>query len=408
MIVRFADYGFPRAHAAAYGVLAFQTAYLKAHYPVQFMASMLTAVMGSHRKVAEYVVECRRMDIAVLPPDVNESRVLFTPLQQGSIRFGLAAIKNVGTQAMESILAVRKERPFDSLLDFCRRVDLRVCNKRVIESLIQAGAFDSLTGHRAQLLAMLDETVDAAVKWRKERDDLQIDMFGFVEMPNWDIEYPNVPKFSASQQLELERELLGLYLSGHPLDDFESLLENSEADRLMELGDVPDETVVVTAGMVVSLKTITTKQGKAMAFIELEDQIERCEVVLFPEVWKRSQQWIEKGLCLRFEPRCSSRTSTSSSLRMRPPRWRKTRWHGSSSADVPVRARPPQLEHPYQLLVLPLTAQAGARRVCRPRLRQPLQLLRLKRRRLAPWRRLHRAESKRLAVSRCRSRAARS
>lgn len=113
---------------------------------------------------------------------------------------------------------------------------------------------------------MLDETVDAAVKWRKERDDLQIDMFGFVEMPNWDIEYPNVPKFSASQQLELERELLGLYLSGHPLDDFESLLENSEADRLMELGDVPDETVVVTAGMVVSLKTITTKQGKAKYF----------------------------------------------------------------------------------------------------------------------------------------------
>lgn len=300
MIVRFADYGFPRAHAAAYGVLAFQTAYLKAHYPVQFMASMLTAVMGSHRKVAEYVVECRRMDMAVLPPDVNESGVLFTPLQQGNIRFGLAAIKNVGTQAMESILAVRKERPFDSLLDFCRRVDLRVCNKRVIESLIQAGAFDSLPGHRAQLLAMLDETVDAAVKWRKERDDLQIDMFGFVEMPNWDIEYPEVPKFSAGQQLELERELLGLYLSGHPLDDFETLLESTDAERLMELGDVPDEAVVVTAGMVVSLKTITTKQGKAMAFIELEDQIERCEVVLFPEVWKRSHQWIEKGALLAF------------------------------------------------------------------------------------------------------------
>ncbi|WP_025685401.1 DNA polymerase III subunit alpha, partial [Paenibacillus maysiensis] len=298
MIVRFADYGFPRAHAAAYGVLAFQTAYLKAHYPVHFMASMLTAVMGSHRKVAEYVVECRRMDMAVLPPDVNESGVLFTPLQQGNIRFGLAAIKNVGTQAMESILAVRQERPFDSLLDFCRRVDLRVCNKRVIESLIQAGAFDSLPGHRAQLLAMLDETVDAAVKWRKERDDLQIDMFGFVEMPNWDIEYPEVPKFSAGQQLELERELLGLYLSGHPLDDFEPLLESSDSERLMELGDVPDEAVVVTAGMVVSLKTITTKQGKAMAFIELEDQIERCEVVLFPEVWKRSHQWIEKGALL--------------------------------------------------------------------------------------------------------------
>ncbi|MDP4097890.1 DNA polymerase III subunit alpha [Paenibacillus sp. P96] len=312
MIVRFADYGFPRAHAAAYGVLAFQTAYLKAHYPVHFMSSMLAAVMGSHRKVAEYVVECRRMAIEVLPPDVNESGVLFTPVapkitggdqaedesRPGNIRFGLAAIKNVGTQAMESILAVRAEKPFDSLLDFCRRVDLRVCNKRVIESLIQAGAFDSLPGHRAQLLAMLDETVEAALKWRKERDDLQIQMFDFVETPNWEIPYPEVPPFSGGQQLELERELLGLYLSGHPLDDFEEALETAGADRLRELAEEEDDVVVVTAGMVVSLKTITTKQGKPMAFIELEDQIERCEVVLFPEVWRRSQRLVEKGALL--------------------------------------------------------------------------------------------------------------
>ncbi|MGF9698219.1 DNA polymerase III subunit alpha [Paenibacillus sp. MABNR03] len=401
MIVKFANYGFPRAHAAAYGVLAFQTAYLKAHYPVHFMASMLTAVMGSHRKVAEYVVECRRMGIEVLPPDVNESGILFTPVfaisgqaekhqsdesradkgdgtrnegydhsgsadygeaplpddpgpmpeegdpsygweaatvmpeggmqdegthgegnaspaaehlnrsntgesgaadqtqaeasASGSIRFGLAAVKNVGTQAMESIMVVRKERPFDSLLDFCRRVDLRVCNKRVIESLIQAGAFDTLPGHRAQLLAMLDETVEAALKWRKEREDLQIQLFDFVETPNWEIEYPQIPAYSASQQLELERELLGLYLSGHPLDDYEDVLESSGADRIMELTEAADETMAVAAGMVVSVKSITTKQGKAMAFMELEDQIERCEVVLFPEVWRRSQQHVGKG-----------------------------------------------------------------------------------------------------------------
>lgn len=426
MIVKFANYGFPRAHAAAYGVLAFQTAYLKAHYPVHFMASMLTAVMGSHRKVAEYVVECRRMNINVLPPDVNESGILFTPVlassssmksgkaaetqhvaeehgedgtagltiehavhdddhysghaeygeaplpddpgpvpdedggaygwqaettmpehsedrtgsgvmtvstaerlhgtgeeesslteergmsavqaqdgspdqnsdagkATGAIRFGLAAVKNVGTQAMESIMIVRQERPFDSLLDFCRRVDLRVCNKRVIESLIQAGAFDTLPGHRAQLLAMLDETVEAALKWRKEREDLQIQLFDFVETPNWEIEYPEIPPYSGSQQLELERELLGLYLSGHPLDDYEDVLESSGADRIMELTEAADDTMAVAAGMVVSVKSITTKQGKAMAFMELEDQIERCEVVLFPEVWRRSQQHVGKG-----------------------------------------------------------------------------------------------------------------
>ncbi|WP_212942550.1 DNA polymerase III subunit alpha [Paenibacillus antibioticophila] len=297
MIVRFANYGFPRAHAAAYGVLAFQTAYLKAHYPVHFMASMLTAVMGSHRKVAEYIVECRRMGITVLPPDVNESSVLFTPLD-GVIRFGLAAIKNVGTQAMESILQERKERPFDSLLDFCRRVDLRVCNKRVIESLIQGGAFDALPGHRAQLLAMLDETVEAAVKWRKEREDLQIQLFDFVETPHWEIDYPEVQRLSSAEQLELERELLGLYLSGHPLDDYEQALEQEGVDKLMELEEAPDEKKTVVAGMVVSIKAITTKQGKAMAFMELEDQIERCEVVLFPEVWRRSSRHISKGALL--------------------------------------------------------------------------------------------------------------
>ncbi|KWX87898.1 DNA polymerase III subunit alpha, partial [Paenibacillus riograndensis] len=302
MIVRFANYGFPRAHAAAYGVLAFQTAYLKAHYPVQFMAAMLTAVMGIHRKVAEYVLECRRSGIGVLPPDVNESGVLFTPVPgegMGAIRFGLAAVKNVGTLAVENIIEVRKERPFDSLLDFCRRVDLRICNKRVVESLLQAGAFDQLPGHRAQLLAMLDETVDAALKWRKERDELQIQLFDdLIETPNWEIRYPDIPGFTVTQQLELERELLGLYLSGHPLDDAAALLEEPGLQRLMDLGEAADESQAVTAGMVVSVKEITTKAGKAMAFVEWEDQIERCEVVLFPEVWKRSRTLIVKGALL--------------------------------------------------------------------------------------------------------------
>ncbi|ANS73738.1 DNA polymerase III subunit alpha [Paenibacillus yonginensis] len=311
MIVRFADYGFPRAHAAAYGVLAFQTAYLKAHYPVEFMAAMLTAVMGSHRKVAEYILECRRMGIQVLPPDVNDSGVLFTPRRGtgipgaeseasggGVIRFGLAAIKNVGTQAMESIIRERAEKPFESLIDFCRRVDLRVCNKRVIESLIQGGAFDSLPGHRAQLLAMLDEAVEAALKWRKEREDLQIQFFDFVETVNWEIPYPEVPRLPAADQLSLERELLGLYLSGHPLDDYEELLSSEGVDKLMDLAEAPDETRTVVGGMVVSLKAITTKKGKPMAFMELEDQVERVEVVLFPEVWVRSRSLVEKGALL--------------------------------------------------------------------------------------------------------------
>lgn len=326
MIVRFADYGFPRAHATAYGVLAFQTAYLKAHYPRHFMASMLTAVMGNHRKVAEYVDECRRMHLSVLPPDVNESGVTFTPLSprgeqhedlaaaatssgesapalstgavqadRGAIRFGLAAVKNVGTQAIDAILAERQHGKFTSLLDFCQRVDLRVCNKRVIESLIQGGAFDELPGHRAQLIAMIDETVDNALKWRKERDDLQLHLFGFTEEQNWQVEYPDVRAYTQGQILEFERELLGLFISGHPLDAYDETMEQLKIDPLHHLQEYPEGAEVVVAGMVAETKTIITKKGDPMAFMELEDRIMRTEIVLFTRTWKQVAPIVQKG-----------------------------------------------------------------------------------------------------------------
>lgn len=306
MILRFADYGFPKAHATAYGVLAFQTAYLKAHYPVYFMSAMLTAVMGSHRKVAEYIDECRRMKIEVLPPDVNESGMSFTPVPgegqgAGRIRFGLAAIKNVGTQAIETIIKERQESLYLELLDFCRKVDLRVCNKRVIESLIQGGAFDSLPGHRAQLVAVLDETVDAALKWKKERDDLQLHLFGLTEEVNWSIEYPDIRAYTRLQQLDQERELLGLFLSGHPLDDYNEELAELEVDPIHQLADLPDNSEVVVCGMVVDTKAIVTKKGQQMAFLELEDRVDKVEVVLFPELWRKASALAEKGSLLAFK-----------------------------------------------------------------------------------------------------------
>jgi DNA polymerase-3 subunit alpha len=294
MIVRFADYGFPRAHAAAYAVLAFQTAYLKAHYPVQFMASMLTSVIGNQRKTAEYVDECRHMGISVLPPDINESGVLFTP-SGGAIRFGLAAIKNVGTQAIENILKERRERKFDSLGDLCRRVDPRVCNKRVLESLILAGALESLPGHRAQQYAALDEAVDLAAKWRKEREELQIELFDFGDSPNWEVELPDVPPMTAAQTLELERELLGLYLSGHPLDEFDGIWDELGLARLVDLAEAADGSSVLTAGMIVSVKPFLTRKGQSMAFLEIEDRIMSVELVAFPSVWKTASAFVEKG-----------------------------------------------------------------------------------------------------------------
>ncbi|WP_217594564.1 DNA polymerase III subunit alpha [Cohnella sp. GbtcB17] len=331
MILRFADYGFPRAHAAAYGVLAFQTAYLKAHYPVPFMASMLTSIIGNQRKTAEYVDECRRMGIPVLPPDVNESRVLFTPVrtalaagQDGmgdagaasedsaraiaasddparsfnAIRFGLAAVKNVGTQAIESIMKERAERPFDSLSDLCRRVDPRACNKRVLESLLLCGALDALPGHRAQLLAALDESVEAAAIWRKEKEELQLELFDLGDAPNWEVDLPEVSPYTQTQTLEFERELLGLYLSGHPLDVFDGLWEEAGLDRLSDLAEAEDGAQVVTAGMVVSLKPIVAKSGQAMAFLELEDRIMGAELVVFPSVWKTASAFAGKGALL--------------------------------------------------------------------------------------------------------------
>ncbi len=295
MIVKFADYGFPRAHATAYGVLAFQTAYLKAHYPVHFMASMLTAVVGNHSKTAEYVDECRSMGIDVLPPDMNESSVLFTPVDEHAVRFGLAAIKNVGTQAIASILKVREERPFEHLLDVCRRVDLRVCNKRVLESLIQAGAMDSLPGHRAQLIAMLDEVIEAAVKWKKEREDLQIHLFGFEEEMNWDVEYPDVRPFSNMQQLEFERDLVGMFISGHPLDQYDEALRQALIDPLHFLKDMNDASPVLIAGMIVSQRSIITRKGDPMAFVQLEDRVASVEAVLFPKVWSSCSSFVDKG-----------------------------------------------------------------------------------------------------------------
>lgn len=298
MIVRFADYGFPRAHAAAYGVLAFQTAWLKAHYPVPFMASMLASVTGNMRKTAEYADECRRTGIPVLPPDVNESGTTFTPVG-GSVRFGLASVKNVGTQAIEVITKERANGPYESLLDLCKRVDLRVVNKRVLESLIQAGACDSFPGHRAQLLAALDESVETAQKWRKEREELQIEMFGFEEVQNWDVELPEIRPFATSQLLDFERELLGMYLSGHPLDNVSAQLEGLELDRLVELADAADGYVANIAVMVAGLKPFTNKKGNAMGFLEVEDRIMRVEAVVFPAVWKRCGDKLEReGLYL--------------------------------------------------------------------------------------------------------------
>lgn len=293
MIVRFADYGFPRAHAVAYAVLAFRTAWFKTHYPSIFMASMLASVAGNLQKTAQYVDECRRMGILVLPPNVNESHLNFAPVEEG-VRFGLSAIKNVGTQAIESIVKGRQDGPYESLLDFCKRVDLRVVNKRVLESLILAGAFDGLEGHRAQLYAVLDDCLEAVTKWKKQRDELQLELFGFEEIQNWNVELPDIRPFTMHEQLEHEYELLGMYLTGHPLDELLAGIAGTSIDQLVELYEKEDGSYAVVPVRITSLRSFVSKSGQAMAFAEIEDALVRVEAVIFNRVWSKHSQQLSK------------------------------------------------------------------------------------------------------------------
>jgi DNA polymerase-3 subunit alpha len=287
LILRFANYGFNRSHSAAYAVLAYQTAYLKAHYPLAFMTALLTTVMGNQGKMIEYVNEAKRMGIAVLPPDISKSEVAFS-VEKGSIRFGLAAIKNVGLLAIQEIIKARKSGAFRDLFDFCRRVNTRLCNRRVMEALIQCGAMDSLPGHRTQKLAMLDEAIEHSSTYLRRQSAQQMSLF--TEEMEEDIEkrlqqYRQITPYTQKEKLQFEKELLGLYLSGHPLDQYQMILNQARTHRIVQLPDERDQQKVRVSGMITEVKRIKTKKGEAMAFIKLEDETDTVEVVIFPRLY---------------------------------------------------------------------------------------------------------------------------
>lgn len=302
LIVKFASYGFNKSHAAAYALVAYQTAYLKANYPTQFMAAQLTGVMATTDKVAGYIADCKKMGIAVLPPDINVSETNFTVTGDRVIRYGLAAVKNVGMGAIESILACRKEHgEFTSLRDFCSRVDLRSCNKKVLENLVKSGAFDCLGANRNQLLAVLDDTVSAAQTMHRERQNGQMCMFEIVEDEEEDAEwvqlqddFPELPAPPPRERLVMEKEALGLYISGHPLEEYEQILKRYPglADTV-KLADTPDNQPVVIAGMINGIKHIITKTGKPMAFFTLEDLSGGLEVVVFSKIHEKAKPFLE-------------------------------------------------------------------------------------------------------------------
>jgi len=296
LIVRFADYGFNRAHAAAYAVLAYQTAYLKANYPAAYMAALLTSVMMSQHKVAQYIDDCRRMGIEVLPPDVNRSSYRFT-VENGKIRIGLFAIKHVGIAAIQALLDVRRKGAFRDLGDFCERVDARACNKKAIESLIRASAFDGMHGNRRAMLVSLEETAEKGRLHQREQDDNQLNLFGLMQesasAASASFSLPQVTDYSNQERLEMEKEYLGLYVTGSPLSPYRKAIENSNARRIAELPESGDGSLVTVCGLMHSVKKINTKKGARMAFLEVEDMTGHVEVVLFPEVFKRSEEVLD-------------------------------------------------------------------------------------------------------------------
>lgn len=290
------------SHAASYAIVAYQTAYLKANFPVEFMAALLTSEMGNTDKIVRHIEECRAMGLEVLPPDVNLSRTQFT-VSGTTIRFGLAAIKNVGEKAIESILATRTAKgPFTSIEDFCRRVDTQLVNRRVSESLIKAGAFDSLGAPRAQLLAALDQAMEAGQRYQRERQQGQGSFFDMLggEPPSVAREVlpAELPEWEADQLLAYEKEVLGFYLTGHPLARYQPYAARLGAVGVGGLAGRDDGSRVTLLGLVSSLKEITTKGGGRMAFVTLEDMSGSIEVTVFPETYKATAAHLRGGLPL--------------------------------------------------------------------------------------------------------------
>jgi len=290
LIEKFGGYGFNKSHSAAYALIAYQTAYLKTHFPVEFMASLLTSEMHSTDGVVKFIAECRSHDIVILPPDINASDKQFT-VDADRIRFGLVAVKNVGESAIETIVEARRDQPFASLFDFCERVDLKKVNKRVIESLIKCGAFDSTGAKRSQMMAALESALEYGQRIQRERNDPQMGLFDIgAQPPSINIPaLPEIGEWDEKQYLAFEKESLGFYLSGHPLTRHEAVLEKFTNANAISIKELKDGGVVRIGGLVHGTKTIKTKKGDLMAFVTIEDMHGAVEVIVFSRVFAETR-----------------------------------------------------------------------------------------------------------------------
>jgi len=310
-MIDFAKYAFNKSHAAAYAVLAYQTAYLKYYYPVEFMAALMTSIMGDTSKVAQYIHDAKKMEIEILPPNINKSYSKFT-VEDGRIRFGMAAVKNVGVSMIDSIVRIRQEKgEYKDFNDFCQKVPSKDLNKRAIESLIKCGAFDEFDANRAQLMSIHENVLDSVSKAKKKNVDGQIGLFDLGAVDNLSIpsqRLPDLKEFNEKKKLAMEKETVGMYITGHPLAEYENILKDFISTNSAELKEGVKETEntpvyrdkqpVIVGGLVAEKSTKMTRNNNMMAFIRLEDLYGDLECVIFPNVYERYQPLIEEDQIL--------------------------------------------------------------------------------------------------------------
>ncbi len=315
LMEKFAEYGFNKSHSAAYALVSYQTAWLKAHFPAAFMAAVLSADMDNTDKVVTLIEECRTMKLEVLPPDINRSDYMFTVSGPKTIVYGLGAVRGVGQAAIEGMIADRAEQgPFRDLFDFCQRVDLRKANRRVLEALIRAGALDSLGENRATLMAQLPAALQVAEQQLHNNAVGQDDLFGVTPVTAVPTDVVRVPEWPEDERLAAEKETLGLYLTGHPIARYEAELAQFTSGRIADITSREEdwgamsgrdraarEQAVVVAGLVVALRTITSQRGGRIAFVTLDDRSARVEVRLFDDDFQRYRDLLAKDRVLIVE-----------------------------------------------------------------------------------------------------------
>jgi DNA polymerase-3 subunit alpha len=303
LLEKFAGYGFNKSHSAAYGLISYQTAFLKANYPVEFMAGLLSNEINNTDKIAVFVGECKRMGIEILPPDVNRSALKFTPESERAIRYGLAAIKNVGEGAMETVILERQANgAFSSLEDFCRRFDSRLVNRKMLESLVKCGAFDFASRDRAELFDCIDESLAAASAAHKDRAAGQVSLFDDVAVASSGRASQRVTDWSEHERMSFEKELLGFYVTGHPLDAYATQLSNGRFQSIASLRDLQDRSQFRIAGAISQVdRKFTKKDAKPFAVVWLEDLTATLEVVIWNETYVKVANILAAGAVVAID-----------------------------------------------------------------------------------------------------------